>query len=456
LVRCFPLGQRHEGVDCHSEQRLRRVSDLFDNVFFSGFCREKCYIAFLSSAEYEQFFATNEQYVKIKRSRRGHVRRFRLPGLLSQIRRVPEIVHFPGNGVLLLPHGGDFFPTLFAAIGAAHASILVEFYIIRPDATGQAFADALCQAARRGVEVAVLYDAIGCFDTPATYFQQLQDAGIRCLAFNPPAFSRIHWLDIRDHRKMVLIDGTVAFLGGLNVGDEYSGYGENFERWRDVGIRLEGPAVDALQRLFLQTWGQEGGGGIPSTDIPPALPAGEADVVIVNGTPHHTRSVIRNSFRFAMAGAIHDIRIMTPYFVPGPRVVRSLLRAVRRGVHVQLILPSISDVPLVQMMSRAYLKPLLEAGVEIFEREGTILHAKVMLVDDRWVTLGSANLDFRSFHRNYEINVLIDSPSFGLQMAALFAEELEKSRPVSLFEHTRRNRLERLCEWLLTPLGRFL
>ena len=328
--------------------------------------------------------------------------------------------------------------------------------MVRPDDTGQAFARALQEAASRGLEVSLIYDAIGCFDTPSSYFQQLQAAGVRCLPFNKPAFSRIHWLDIRDHRKMVIIDGTTAFLGGLNVGDEYSGFGESFERWRDVGIRLDGPAAGELQRLFRQTWAQEQ--GIDSSirvDSPP-MPAGDADVVIVNGSPHHTRSVIRNSFRLAMAGAVHNIRIITPYFVPGPRVVRSLLRAVKRGAIVRMILPSISDVPLIQTMSRAYLKPLLEAGVEIFERQGTILHAKVMLIDDRWVTLGSANLDFRSFHRNYEINVIIDSHAFGAQMAALFNEELEKSRRLTLSDNARRSRFERLLEWLLTPWSRFL
>jgi cardiolipin synthase len=183
--------------------------------------------------------------------------------------------------------------------------------------------------------------------------------------------------------------------------------------------------------------------------------AGDADVMIVNGTPHHTRSVIHSSFRVAMVGAAHSIRIITPYFVPGPRVVLSLLRAVKRGVKVQMIVPSISDAPLVQVMSRAYLAPLLKAGVEIFERQETILHSKVMLIDDFWVTLGSANLDFRSFHRNYEINVIIDSSAFGSQVRRMFDDELEKSRRVALSEYEQRNRLVRFLEWLLGPMSRF-
>ena len=157
-----------------------------------------------------------------------------------------------------------------------------------------------------------------------------------------------------------------------------------------------------------------------------------------------------------MAGAVHTIRIITPYFLPGPRVVRSLLRAIKRGARVQLILPSISDVPIIQMLSRAYLKPLLEAGAEIFARQGTILHAKVMLIDNRWATLGSANLDYRSFHRNFEINVIIDSPAFGVQMETLFNEELGQSKRITVEDHPRLTRLERFLRWLLTPLSRFL
>jgi cardiolipin synthase A/B len=392
----------------------------------------------------------------MKITRRNKKYRFRLLGLLSRIKGLPDVVRSHHNKVFLLPHGGDFFPSLFKALASAATTICAEFYRVKPDGTGQAFARALQEAAARGVEVSLIYDAIGCFDTPSSYFQQLQAAGVRCLPFNKPAFTRIHWLDIRDHRKMVVIDGKTAFLGGLNVGDEYSGFGDSFERWRDVGIRLDGPAAGELQHLFRRTWAQEGGIDFPAQIDPSAAPAGDADVIIVNGRPHHTRSVIRNSFRLAMAGAVQDIRIITPYFVPGPRVVRSLLRAGKRGARVRIILPSISDVPLVQMMSRAYLKPLLAAGVEIFERQGTILHAKVMLIDDRWVTLGSANLDFRSFHRNYEMNVIIDSHVFGAQIETLFNEELVKSRRITLSDHVRVNRLQRLLEWMLTPLSRFL
>ncbi|MCL1980084.1 MAG: phospholipase D-like domain-containing protein [Proteobacteria bacterium] len=381
---------------------------------------------------------------------------FRLLRHLSRLKGYSDPIYFYHNKVTLLPHGGDFFPALFQAMAEATTTICAEFYIVKADKTGQAFACALREAAARGVEVSLIYDAIGCFDTPSSYFQQLQAAGVRCLPFNKPAFSRLRWLDRRDHRKMVIIDGVTAFLGGLNIGDEYAGYGDSYLHWRDVGIRLDGPAAGELQRLFRQTWLQEGGVSVPGQDLPPPLPAGDADLVIINSSPHRSRSLIRNTFLLAVAGATHCIRIITPYFLPGPTVVRSLLRAVKRGVQVRMILPSISDVPMVHMLSRAYLKQLIAAGVEIYARQGTILHAKMMLIDSQWATLGSANLDYRSFHRNFEINIIVDHHAFGLATEALFNEELAMSTRLSLTDHLHTTRLQQSLEWLLTPLSRFL
>ena len=367
-------------------------------------------------------------------------------------------VHSRGNRVHLFENGGDFFPALFQAIESATLALYAEFYIIKADRTGQAFAQALIAAAARGVEVALVYDFVGCYDTPSSYFKGLERAGVRCLPFNVPTFSRLRWLDRRDHRKIVVIDGRTAFLGGMNVGDEYAGYGENSKSWRDVGMRIDGPAGFELAALFRTTWQQEGADPLPEL-LPHAQTVpddGDADVMIINGAPHHARSIIHGSFRLALAGARHSIRIMTPYFVPGPRVVRSLLRAFKAGVKVQLILPSISDVPLMKLASRVYLTPLVQAGVEIYELQETVLHAKVMLIDDSWATLGSANLDQRSFHRNYEINVVICSHDFGEQVQRMVEEDLRKSRRVAAEEYEHKGYIERLFVWLLAPFSRFL
>jgi cardiolipin synthase len=366
---------------------------------------------------------------------------------------------FQGNRVELFMHAGDFFPAMLREFSTASSHICLEFYIIRNDHSGTLFADALIAAAGRGVSVFLVYDYIGCLDTPSTYFQRLENAGVRCQPFNRPPFTRgLSWFDRRNHRKFAVVDGTCAFLGGMNIGNEYSGYGESRARWRDMGVRLEGPVVDELQRIFSETWAGEVRCQPPLPPLPRVSTGqpGNAEIMVVSGGPHHSRSLIRSSFRMAIAGASKSIKIITPYFVPGPLVVRSLLRAAKRGVLVQLLLPSISDVPLVKVAGRAYLSALLKGGIEIYEREGTMLHAKMMLIDDCWATLGSANLDLRSFHRNYEVNIIIDSPDFGGQVNGMFAEELEKSRRVTLREHERRTWFERFLEVLCNPIRRFL
>ena len=394
-------------------------------------------------------------FLQRKKRKKGIFRTIRFANILK---RNTEAAFSKGNKVVLFKHGGDFFPALLQEFRNAMHSILLEFYMIKNDGTGNAFADALLSASARGVKVALIYDYFGCIDTPASYFKRLESGGIRCLPFNKPAFKKLHWLDKRDHRKIAIIDGKTAYLGGLNVGDEYSGYGESPQRWRDFGMRLEGPAVGELLLLFRRTWQKE----CPAEAMDqfetedPAADAGDAEVMIVSGAPHHNRSIIRSAFRMAIAGASESVRIVTPYFIPGPRVVRSLLRAAARGVKVQIVLPAISDVPFVKLASRAYLAPLLKAGVEIFERQGTILHSKVMLIDDSWVTIGSANLDYRSFHRNFELNVIVDSREFGLQVDAMITEDLVKSHRITLQEHEARSWLGRLLERLCDPIRRFL
>jgi cardiolipin synthase len=392
------------------------------------------------------------------RRKRKH-RFLRTPRFFHIFRRNTEATFSPGNRVELFDHGGKFFPAMLQACQDAQCHIELEFYIIRDDCTGCSLAEALLSAVERGVEVHLLYDYIGCFDTPTSYFKRLERGGVKCLSFNPPPFRRgIAWFDKRDHRKVAIFDGKTAFAGGINIADEYAGFGESFKRWRDVGVRIDGPAAGELQKLFRASWEEEGGAVPPGwkEEVPPSPAAGDAAVLIVNGGPHHNRSFIRSAFRMAIAGATDSIKIVNPYFVPGPRVVRSLLRAAGRGVRVQLILPAKNDIPLVRLVSRSYYAPLLRGGIEIFERQGTVLHAKVMLIDDDWAVIGSANLDQRSFHRNYEVNVIVDSPAFGRQVAEMFDGDLARSRRIGIEEHERRGWFVRLMERFCSPVSWFL
>ena len=183
---------------------------------------------------------------------------------------------------------------------------------------------------------------------------------------------------------------------------------------------------------------------------------GEAKVMVINGGPHHERSFIRSAFRLAIAGASESVTIASPYFIPGPRVLRSLLRAAGRGVQVRLLLPHKSDVPLVRLVSRSYYAQLLRNGVEIFELDSAVLHAKVLLIDGNWVMVGSANLDQRSFHRNYELNVVVDSADFGAQVGEMLEADLLGARRIALVEHERRGWSIRLLERLCSPVSWFL
>jgi cardiolipin synthase len=388
------------------------------------------------------------------------LRRFRRPlsaRFFARFRRNTAAEYSRGNSLALLRSGSDFFGELFAALAQATRSIYLEFYIIHDDRTGTRLAGLLQQAAQRGVEVCLIYDYIGCFDTPAAYFRSLERSGVRCVPFNPPPFRHgISWFDKRDHRKIAIIDNRVAFAGGMNIGDEYAGRESAFN-WRDVGVRIEGGAVGALHALFRESWQEESSN--PLREVQPGdftTPHGGDDVAIVSGSPHHNRSRIRAAFRMAMAAATESIMIQTPYFVPGPRFIRAMLRAVRGGVRVQLILPALSDVPLVRLVNRSSYATLIRGGIEVYERGETVLHAKVMLIDGDWSVIGSANLDQRSFHRNYEVNVIVASTDFGAQVAEMFRDDLACSRRISLEEHERRGFTIRLLERLMAPVNWFL
>jgi len=377
---------------------------------------------------------------------------------LSRIHRTAEATGTTGNSVTLYAQGDEFFAALFASIDEARHSVYLEFYIVRDDTLGRELASRLLAAVGRGVQICLLYDYMGSFDTPGAFFRKLTAGGVRCAAFNPPPFRRgLTWFDRRDHRKIVIIDEGMAFTGGMNIGAEYATGSDGREGWRDVGVRIMGPAALALEQVFAATWQHETGNS-PTIDRHDheSTMVGSDEVLIVTGGPHHNRSRIRAAFRMAIAGAASRIIIANPYFIPGPRILRALLRAARRGVRVQLILPSLSDVPLVQIVSRGTYAPLLKAGIEICELEHTVLHAKVMLIDGHWAVIGSANLDQRSFHRNFELNVIIAGADFGRQVATMLARDIERSRPVQLDEHERRGWLVRLLERLLSVLSWFL
>jgi len=394
--------------------------------------------------------------------------RFRQESRLSRIVRLlrqfrPDLPEsHRHNRVLLFPSGHSFFRSLHSSLALAEHFILVEFYIIHADHTGAAFASDLADAVNRGVRVRLIYDYVGCINTPASFFEDMAGRGIEAIPFNVPSLKKgLRWLDRRNHHKMVIIDGSLAYLGGLNIGDEYSGMVEKSRRFRDLGLSISGSAVTELTRHFSEIWQMEKGElPLPSLIVGDADPnprrSGHAEVSIVSGVPHQRRSYIRSAFLFSIASAAEEILIATPYFIPGPRVIRSILRAARRGVKVRLLLPERSDLPLVRLLGRSYYDTLLRQGIEISELRREILHAKVMLIDGERTVIGSANLDQRSFHRNYELNCIVEDAAFGRQVKRVLLKDFTNSRRVTEEDHKRRGLIARFLEKLINLLGRFL
>ena len=322
----------------------------------------------------------------------------RLPRFISLLKRLRPLelpVTHRHNSVELFQGGRQFFEALFAAIRTAEHTILLEYYLIHNDHIGTGLANELADAVQRGVAVKLIYDYIGCLDTPTSYFRNLSKQGVKLLAFNVPSFKRgFYGFDKRDHRKMTIVDGTLAFLGGFNIGDEYSGCVIDKQSFRDLGFSIRGEAVGELEAIFHETWNGEG--DYTATYMAARRSggkSGDAAVNIISGGPRKRRSYIREAFQVNIASAAEEILIATPYFVPGLRIIRSLLRAARRGVRLQLLLPARSDVPLMMLLGRSSYATLLRGGIEIFELDREILHAKVMLIDGERTVIGSANLD---------------------------------------------------------------
>ena len=381
--------------------------------------------------------------------------------LLARIRPHTMPVTYRHNRVVLFPDGPHFFQGLLAALRSAECTILLEYYIIRNDHTGSALAAELIAAVQRGVRVMLIYDYIGCIDTPSVYFKNLSQQGIELIPFNVPSFRRgIHWFDRRNHRKMTIVDGRLAFLGGFNIADEYAGGGMRRNRFRDLGFSLNGSVVQELIGSFGDIWQMERDERPDLTAVCDKRPGrrhpGDANVAIISGVPHQRSSSIRSAFLFNIGSASEELLVANPYFVPGPRIVRSLLRASRRGVRVRLLMPARSDVPLVQLVGRSSYGTLLRGGIEIFEMERELLHAKVMLVDGERSVIGSANLDQRSFHRNFEINCVIDSNAFGAQIRRELEADFQAARQVTLGGHEGRGIVLRVLEKIVNLFSWFL
>ena len=350
-----------------------------------------------------------------------------------------------GNAVQLLLDGPATYRAMFAAIVAAKDHINLETYILDDDEVGQRFAQALIAKQQQGVKINIIRDSVGTLGTPAAFFKTLSDSGIKVLEFNPinPLLARTAWtLNQRDHRKLLIVDGSVAFLGGINISSVYSG-GSFSQRsrksadtslaWRDTHLQLQGPVVAELQKLFLASWEKQQGPPLAASNFfPPPKSPGREVVRAIGSSPTDPFSLIYATLLSAIGSAETSAYLTNAYFVPDPQLLATLEAAAGRGVDVKLILPSQTDSWLVFHAGRGHYERLLRRGVKIYERRGVILHSKTALIDGVWATVGSTNLDWRSFLHNEELNAVILGTGFGNQVKAMFDKDLAGSDQVTL------------------------
>lgn len=350
-----------------------------------------------------------------------------------------------GNKVEVLQDGPSTYQSMIAAIGSARDHINIETYILEDDEVGQRFATELIAKQAQGVQVNMIRDSVGTLGTPSKFFTRLADAGIKVLEFNPvnPMTAKAGWeVNQRDHRKLLVIDGRIAFLGGINISSVYSGGSFSLGSkvrpdgklpWRDTDLRLEGPVVAELQKLFIETWEKQKGGPLaPRHYFPPAQRKGHEVVRAIGSSPDEPYSLIYATLISALRSAQTEIWLTNAYFMPDPQLLAELKTAVARGVDVKLVLPSSTDSWLVFNAGRTHYTELLEAGVKLYERRDALLHVKTAVIDGVWSTVGSTNLDWRSFLHNQEVNVVVLGAGFGDKMRAAFIADLANSNPITL------------------------
>ena len=390
----------------------------------------------------------------------------------KQIALEQEIVGSPlviGNKVTLLRDGAQTYPAMVAAIRAATDHVNMETYILEDDVVGRQFADLLLEKQAQGVQVNVMYDSVGGISTPRSFFERLRAGGIQVLEFNPvnPFTALAPWkINHRDHRKLLVVDGKTGFIGGINISSVYSSgsiasrsdsAGDNQTAWRDTDIQIEGPVVAELQKLFVQTWEKQSGKPLSPRAYFPELQAQGGEIVrAIGSTPEDPYSLMYLTLVSAIGNAEKQIYVTNAYFVPDPQLLKSLGDAATRGVDVRLILPGRSDSSLVYYASRSYYSELLAAGVKLYERLGAVLHAKTAVIDGVWSTVGSTNMDSRSFLDNNEINAVILGREFGQKMQAMFASDLEASQPIARDTWEQRPPQLKLKEWMARLWGRLL
>ena len=362
-----------------------------------------------------------------------------------QFRRNVNVMFGPalvgGNRTQALVNGQAFFADMLDAIRGARRTITFESYIWWSGEIGSAFTQALIERARAGVKVHLLFDALGSGKIDERAVEAMRDAGVEVEKYNPWRLTTLARINNRTHRKILVLDGRLAYTGGAGIGDEWL-------EWRDTQFRIEGPVVAQVQAAFIENWIEVTGRVLHGEDYFPALaPAGGQAAQFIVTSPGGGSESMQLMYLLSIAAATQSIRLSAAYFLPDEVEIRTLVAAAKRGVRVQIIVPGKqTDSPLVRRASRSTWGELLRAGVEFYEYQPTFFHCKVMVVDELWVTLGSSNFDDRSFSVNDEANLNVLDRAFAAEQARIFEQDLRSSRRVTYEQWRERPWTEKLWE----------
>jgi cardiolipin synthase len=359
-----------------------------------------------------------------------------------------------GNRVEVLLNGNEIFPAKLRAIRSARKTINYAQYVFEEGRPADEIAQALAERCRAGVKANVLLDAVGALALPAEYRETLTSAGCRVETFRPLNPFAIDKFNYRNHRRILVVDGRIGITGGSGTSGKWGGDGKTQDHWRDTDVWVEGPVVEQLQGAFAENWLETTGVALGGREYFPAPveSKGPVSAQAVRSSPVGGSAAMYTMFLLAMASARRSVYITNPYFLPDDKMVDTLVRTARTGVRVVLLLPGAIDHNIVKQASRSELGRLLEVGVEVHEYRAALLHAKTMVVDSRWATVGSTNLDRRSFALNDEINLVVYDETVARHLERIFEEDLTRARRITYGAWRNRSIMSRLLEFLSLPV----
>jgi len=351
--------------------------------------------------------------------------------LLPSIAGLTNSALEPGNSMQLLENGVGFFPLVLRDIAAARESVHVETFIWEDGAIARQVATLPVQKARQGVEVRVIVDASGGRGLKGEVQKMLEDAGVKVAHYHPLRVSNLGRMNNRDHRKLMIIDGRIGYIGGYCIADKWTGNAQDKKHYRDTGLRVTGPVVNRLQAAFCENWIEETG-EVPAGDkyFPKIPPSGSTVAHLAYTSPQGSVSSVQILYYLAIKSAKHEILIQNPYLLPDDQAIKALEEAVRRGVDVRIMVPSTeaTDSAFVQHASHHHFGTLLKRGIKVYEYQKTLLHQKLIVVDGVWACVGSTNFDDRSFQLNDEVSIGVLDPAIAAQLRAAFADDLRHAQ----------------------------